>query len=221
MPTHEESSEVRGVPAYTSDPVPEALLRETLDHARWAPSWHNPRGWHIWALTGDALQCFKDGLTEKLLADAPGHSDLEGPESAWPELCLLRTARQMAAHEEDQATAGQEGTREEQLTDLGRLFGAPCLLVYGVDCHVAGPQGCINSGAFVACMCHAAHDSGLSTCVLATAVKYPELLHELLPDHHGELFAVGVAVGYPDTDDAGIGFTEEPIRFDDLVSWVE
>ena len=220
MPMDDEGSGVQGVSAYRPEPVPEALLRTVLDHARLAPSWHNPRGWHIWALSGEALQRFKDGLTRRLLDGAPAHSDLEGPETAWPELCLARTARLMANHEEAEATARLEGNREEKLTRLGQLFGAPCALIYGVDCHLAGPQGCINSGAFVACLCHAAHDEGLSTCVMATAVKYPELLHELLPDREGKLLVVGVAVGFPDTEDSGGGFVETATPVDDLVSWV-
>ena len=209
-----------GVRGYRPDRIPEALIREIFDRAHWTPSWRNPRGWHIWVVTGEALQRFKNDLSQKLLEDAPSVLDLDMPGRAWPELCLARTARLMAAQEEADATAGLDSTREDKLTRLGELFGAPCLIVYGVDCSVTGPQGCLDSGAFVQSMCQAANAMGLGTCLMATAVRFPELLHALLPDEAGKLMVVGVALGYADTDAAMGEFPREPVEFDDLVSWV-
>lgn len=221
MQAQKGSSGVHVVPAFRPEPVPKVLIREMFDAARWDPSWHNPRGWHISVLTGAALQRFKDDLTAKLHDNVPGSPDLEATDRAWPELCLLRTARLMAAHEEAEAMAGLEGGREEKLTRLGQLFGAPCALIYSVDCETTGSVGCFNSGAFIQCMCQAAGDRGLSTCVLATAVKYPALLHAMLPDEVDRLFVVGVALGYSDADTAvGTSFGE-PVEFEQLVSWVE
>ena len=221
METQDAILSRHGVRAYRPDGVPEALIREIFNHARWAPSWRNPQGWHIWVVTGAALQRFKNDLTQKLLEDAPGMPDLDMPGRAWPELCLARTARLMAVHEEAEATAGLDSTREDQLTRLGELFGAPCLIIYGVDCSVRGAQGCFDSGAFVQSMCQAAHATGLGTCVMATAVRFPELLHAMLPNEAGKLMVVGVALGYPDTDAAINEFPREPVELDELVSWVK
>jgi nitroreductase len=221
MQAQQGSTGVHVVPVYKPEPVPKALLHEIFDAARLTPSWHNPRGWHISVLTGAVLQRFKDDLTERLRDNAPGSPDLEASDPAWPELCLLRTARLMAAHEEAEAMASLEGSREEKLTHLGQLFGAPCALIYSVDCETTGSIGCFNSGAFIQCMCQAAGDRGLSTCVLATAVKYPALLHAILPDQTDKLFVAGVALGYPDTDTAVAASFGEPVEFEHLVSWVE
>jgi nitroreductase len=208
-------------PAYREDPIPQAVIRETFDRARWAPCWRSLEGWHIWVLEGAVLEGLKDELVRRLLEDGPASAELDAPDRAWPELCLARTARLMAAHEEEAATAALEGSREEKLTRLGRLFGAPCLMVYGIDCHVTGTQGCIDSGAFVQSMCEAAHAEGLETCVMATAVRYPDLLHAILPDEAHRLFVVGVALGYPDAEAAVRRYPSEPAEFDELVSWVE
>ena len=209
-------------PAYRPDAVSEAVIREAFDRTRWSPCWRGLRGWHIWVLEGEVLEGFKEELTRSLLADSPASPELDGPDRAWPELCLARTARLMAVREETAAMEHLEGGREEKLSRLGRLFGAPCLMVYGVDCRTAGTQGCLDSGAFVHSMCEAAHAEGLDTCVLATAVRYPELLHKILPDEAHRLFVVGVAVGYPeDEDTATARYPGEPADFRELVSWVE
>ena len=49
----------RSIRAYTSQPVPEGLVREILDEARWAPSSRNTQAWSVWVVTGDALERFK------------------------------------------------------------------------------------------------------------------------------------------------------------------
>jgi nitroreductase len=221
MWAHTVDDGVCGGLAYSPEPVPLATVRDVFEAARRLPSWQNPRGWHISVLTGAALQRFKDELTQRLLNDVPGRSDLDVPETGWPELCLLRTVRAMAAREEAAAIANLEGDRTDRLTRLGQLFGAPCAMIYSVDCKVATSLSCFNSGTFINCMCDAAHDEGLSTCVLATAVKYPEVLRALLPSEAGKHFAVGVALGYSEMDMAVPRPVGDRMEFADLVSWVE
>src|SRR5665647_1356110 len=50
----------RSIRAYKPECVPEELVREILDAARWAPSWRNTQAWNVWVLTGDALQRYTD-----------------------------------------------------------------------------------------------------------------------------------------------------------------
>lgn len=222
MVESEGSAGPQRCPAYRTDPVSQAVIREAFDRARWSPCWRGLAGWHIWVLEGEVLAGFKEGLTRRLLADSPAEPEAEGADRAWPELCLARTARLMAVREETAAMEHLEGSREAKLSRLGELFGAPCLLIYGVDSRTAGAQGCLDSGAFVHSMCDAAHAEGLDTCVLATAVRYPDLLHAILPDEAHRLFVVGVAVGYPEGEDvAAARYPGEPGSFDELVSWVE
>ena len=50
----------RSIRAYEQERVPEGVIREILDEARWAPSWRNTQSWNVWVLTGVALQRYKD-----------------------------------------------------------------------------------------------------------------------------------------------------------------
>ena len=56
----------RSIRAYTSQPVPEGLVREILDEARWAPSSRNTQAWSVWVVSGDALARFKTAFKAAL-----------------------------------------------------------------------------------------------------------------------------------------------------------
>ncbi len=220
MELHDSILSRRSIRAYKPDPVPQELIREILDEARWAPSWRNTQGWHVWVLTGEPLERFKSEFTQMLVDDAPGRPDLDMPGREWPEACMQRTARLMAVRETTESEAGLDCSREGKMTRMGRLFGAPCLVVCGVDKRVAGAYAGFDSGAFVQSLCLAAHEKGLGTCIMATAVRFPELLRRLLPDDEGKLLVVGVTLGYPDPDAALNSFPRERADLDEFVSWV-
>ena len=68
----------RSIRAYTSQPVPEGLVREILDEARWAPSSRNTQAWNVWVVTGDALERFKTAFKAALGREEADASDLAG-----------------------------------------------------------------------------------------------------------------------------------------------
>ena len=52
----------RSIRAYTSQPVPEDLVREILDEARWAPSSRNTQAWNVWVVTGRRARALQGGV---------------------------------------------------------------------------------------------------------------------------------------------------------------
>src|SRR5450756_524640 len=66
----------RSIRAYKPERVPEELVREILDAARWAPSWRNTQSWNVWVLTGDALQRYTDEFRAAVERDDPAALDL-------------------------------------------------------------------------------------------------------------------------------------------------
>jgi nitroreductase len=211
----------RSIRAYTPDPPPEQLIREVLDEARWAPSWRNTQAWHVWVVTGDALARFKAEFTRKLIDDAPARPDLDMPGREMPAVCAARTERMMATRDATEAAAGLDCSREGKLTRMGQLFGAPCLLVIGVDQTIAQAYAGFDCGGFAQTLCLAAEARGLATCIMATAVRFPQILHEMLPVRPGQLMVIGVALGYPDPDAAINAFPRERAGLDESVSWVK
>jgi nitroreductase len=220
MKIDEAIRERRSIRAYLPEAVPEATIRGLLDVARWSPSWRNTQAWRIWAVTGQALDDFKEAFTAKLLADAPARPDLDMPGREWPTACMERTARLMETREAVEAEAGLDASREGKLRRMGALFGAPCLLVVGTDASVAQAYAGFDCGVLVQTICLAAREQELGTCIMATAVRFPEVLHDMLPGDEGQVFVVGITLGFPDPDAALNHFPRERAELDEFVTRV-
>lgn len=213
--------ERRSIRAYLPEPVPAATIEALLELARWSPSWRNTQASKVWVVTGAALDRFREELTAKLLSDAPARPDLDMPGREWPKVCMERTARLMETREATEAEAGLDSSREAKLRRMGELFGAPCLLVVGTDAMVAEAYAGFDCGVLVQTLCLAAQARGLGTCIMATAVRFPEILHEMLPGDQGQVFVVGIALGVPDPDAALNRFPRERAELEELVTWVD
>ena len=174
----------RSIRAYTQDQVPEETIRAILDDARWAPSWRNTQAWNVWVLTGEGLARYKDAFRRAVDGNEPAQLDLVAT-SDWPEACSLRTKSLMASRAATLAAAGEATDPATALARMTDLFGAPCLLVFGFDECLAEAYAAFDMGVFVENVCLAAHDRGLGTCIVATVVRYPNQLRELLPGAEG------------------------------------
>jgi len=111
--------------------VPEGVIREILDAARWAPSWRNTQAWSVWVLSGDALQRYKDEFRAAVERDDPAALDLS-PTMEWPQACSARTAALMKSRAATLEAAGEPADPAAALARMADLFGAPCLLVFGL-----------------------------------------------------------------------------------------
>jgi len=207
----------RSIRRYRPDPVPDELVRELLDAARWSPSWRNTQMWHIWVVTGATLRQYKARLTAKLLDGSPSSPDIEMPGRDLPAVCMARTQRLMDERAACELAAGVDCSPEASSRRIGDLFGAPCLLVFGIDDCAAEPYACFDTGAFAQSVCLAAYERGLGTCIMATAVRFSEIPHELLPAADGKRFVVAVSIGYPDTEAAINQFTRERAELAEIV----
>lgn len=210
----------RSIRAYTSEPVPRELVEQILDEARWTPSWRNTQAWSIWVVTGEALERFKGRFKVAIERDEPPHPDLV-PTNDWPAACSTRTARLMQARAASLAAAGEDSEPAAALRRTADLFGAPCLLVFGFDDCLAEGYASFDTGSLVHCVCLAAHDRGLGTCIVATLVRYPDLLRELLPGNEGKRFVVGVTLGHAEFQAAANTFERTRAGLDELVTWVQ
>jgi len=74
----------RSIRRFKPDSVPEPLLREILEAARWSPSWGNTQPWEILVVTGAALDHFQKANRQHLLDGVIPDPDTPMPD-AWPE----------------------------------------------------------------------------------------------------------------------------------------
>jgi nitroreductase len=183
----------RSTRAFRPDDVADDVIRELLDEARWAPSWANAQGWDVFVVKGDALARIKSMLTDKFATDAVSTPDVRMPQRGeWPEHIQDRMTYRRPA-----PSAEPEVPRRPGLSDI---YGAPCLLLFGLHEQLAVEYACFDLGLLAENVCLAAEDRGLATCIMAMAVRYGDALHELLPQAEGRRIVIGMALGYSDPD---------------------
>jgi len=210
----------RSVRAYTAEPVARELIEEVLDEARWSPSWRNTQGWSIWVVTGGALERFKERF-RKAVDDGESPSPDFVPAKEWPVACSARTTAMMQARAASLEAAGLASDPDAALARMADLFGAPCLLVFGMKECLASGYAAFDTGLIVQSVCLAAYDRGLGSCILATLVRHPDLLREFLPGGEDKRFVVAVTLGHPDHEAAMNRFERTRAALDELVTGVE
>lgn len=200
--------ERRSVRAFSPEPVSRSIVQQMLNAAKWAPSWGNAQDWNAHVLDGVTLGHFKVALAQLVDEGVPGLTDLPMPEQ-WPDYVAARmTSRHKPAE-------GQESLSGE--SDILDLYGAPLLVLFAIDAQLEPSYACFDAGLLVQTFCLAAEDLGYSTCIMAIAVRYADLLHALIPQADGQKFVVGVAVGLADHT---ASVNREERRRVDLVEWV-
>jgi nitroreductase len=222
METRQVVKERRSIRKFKSDPIPEALIKEILDEARWSPSWGNTQPWELYVITGEPLEKFRAKNCSKFDEGVQSPPDIKMPEN-WTERLKKRysavgrsTINSLNISRED-----AEG-RNEYARYVYRLFEAPCLIVACVDkCSSSFEYAMLDVGLIVQTICLLAHDQGLGSCIMACAVRFPSDLKNILPESENKLMAAGIALGYPDWEARINNFKRDRAPLEESVIWVK
>jgi nitroreductase len=211
----------RSIRAYTAEPVPEELIREILDEARWAPSSRNTQAWSVWVLSGDALERYKTAFKAALDRDEPEALDIPGTVTGnWPQACSARAVELMKTRAETLEAAGEVSGPAASLARMADCFGAPVLLVFGFEDCLSDASACYDTASLVVSASLAAQNRGLGTCQSTTLVRYPQLLRDVLPGSDEKKMVVCMTLGWPDPDHPANTFARSRAPLDELVTWV-
>ena len=90
-----------------------------------------------------------------------------------------------------------------------------------VDRALVPDYACFDAALFVQSLRPAAHDRGLGTCILAMAVRHPDLLRQELPGAGDQAFVAGIALGYPQDQAAVNTFQRPRADLETFVTWVD
>jgi len=213
--------ERRSIRRFKTDEVPEGIISEILEAARWAPSWGNTQPWECYVVTGKALEAFKRE-NRKYNEDGVSISpEIEMPK-LWPESLKERyvglgkgvlSSLEIARHDIN--------ARNRYYADMFELFGAPCLILTCVDKSICLEYAMLDVGLISQTICLLAHEKGLGTCMLAASVSYPELVRKYVPIPDTKIPVIGTAMGYPDWDSPVNTFKRERAKPDEFVRWVK
>jgi nitroreductase len=181
--------------AFKPDPVPEALVREILDVARWAPSGGNVQPWRVIAVAGAE----KDALIALAKANLPGD---EGDRSIYPaDLWEPHRSRRFKVGEDMYAILGipreNKGARLMHMARNFEFFGAPCALFFVIDTRMGHGQWA-HMGMFMQSIALAALERGVASCMQEAWARMRTPMHAHFGLGETEMIYCGMALGYAD-----------------------
>jgi nitroreductase len=201
--------------------VPQNLVREILDEARWSPSWGNTQPWEFYVLTGKTLAKFKEMNLGKPAAGVPPSPDVPMPEN-WPAALKTRYAELGKVVLTSQGIKREDKiSRDQYYMDMVLLFGAPCLILACISRDNVVEYPMLDIGLISQTICLLAHEKGLGTCLMAAAVRYPAAIREIAAIPENKRIIVGIALGYPDPAFPLNNFDRKRAEITEIVHWVE
>jgi nitroreductase len=181
--------------AFRPDPIPETLVREIIDVARYAPSGGNLQPWKVIAVA-DAE---RDAVAALAKANLPGAEDDRPvyPANLWEP---YRT-RRFKVGEDMYALLGiPRENRPARLMHLAQnfdFFGAPVGLFFVIDARMGHAQWA-HLGMFMQSLALAAIERGVHSCMQEAwaRMRVPLAAHFALEPQ--EMVYCGMALGYAD-----------------------
>ncbi|MDX2233679.1 MAG: nitroreductase [Hyphomonadaceae bacterium] len=187
--------------AFKPDPLPEALVRDILDVARWAPSGGNVQPWKVIAVAGAARDAVIDLARSAAQTNPAGEV---GDHPIYPEeLWEPHRSWRYKVGEDMYALLGIP--REDKMARFAHLarnmvfFDAPVGLFFVIDKRMGHGQWA-HLGMFMQSVALAAQARGVASCMQEFWARARETLkaHFALPDT--EMIYCGMALGYADPD---------------------
>lgn len=214
----EAIKERHSVRAYLDKKVPDELVEQILQAALKSPSWGNNQPWEIAVVSGAVLEKIKKEYLIAMDEGKPPAPDYPFPDS-WPEENKKRYFENGIRMYETMGIARDDKkARDEHARKGFELFGAPHAIYLFLD-EGLSPWALFDLGLFTQTLMLTAHGVGLGTCAMAMAVIYPDIVREVLGITNNKKLALGIAIGYPDTNAKVNQHRSTRIPFDEAVRW--
>jgi len=191
----------KSVRGYLSKPVPREVIEEIIEVAKWAPSSMNTQPWHVYVVTGDALDRIRQGNTENMLKGVPPKRDFPMKESYEG----IHRKRQVDIAIQLFDAMGIARDDKERRTDWVmrgfRQFDAPVSLVLTYDKYLEPAAiSQFDLGALSHALVLAAWERGLGSVINGQGIMQSAVVreHAGIPDDQNIMICI--AMGYPDVD---------------------
>jgi nitroreductase len=181
--------------AFKPDPVPEAMVREIIDVARYAPSGGNLQPWKVIAVAGAE----RDALVTLARANLPGD---DGDRPVYPaNLWEPYRSRRFKVGEDMYARMGigrdDKPARYAHLARNFDFFGAAVGLFFVIDKRMGHGQWA-HLGMFMQSIALAAIERGVSSCMQEAWARLRGPLHAHFALDDNDMIYCGMALGYAD-----------------------
>lgn len=188
------------VRSFLPDPVPDAVIGDVFDTARWAPSNNNSQPWHVVVVSGMA----RDALEQRLLALVDAG---EKPAPAFPPSAAGFGPEHQARSKQNGARLGalmdinpEDGEARAQLVRRNwGFYGAPHVAFYSLPLTMGLANG-VDLGLFIHTVVMQLTSRGIGACLQGSLAAHPGPVHEIaeIPDGYG--IVCGMSFGYPDPE---------------------
>jgi nitroreductase len=210
----------RSIRKFKSQDVPQNILTELLEIARWSPSWGNTQPWDLYVLTGNTLAKFKEMNLRQTLAGASVASDVpmltnwpDAMKARYGELGKVVLSAQGIKRDDKEA-------RDKYYQDMVSVFDAPCLILACISRDNLVEYQMLDIGLIAQTICLAAYDKGLGTCLLAAAARYSTEIRKIAAIPEDKKIVVGIALGYPDPSFPLNNFERDRAKLTEFVHWM-
>ncbi len=181
--------------AFKPDPLPEALVREIIEVARYAPSGGNLQPWRVIAVAGAE----RDAVVALAQAHLPGD---DAPYPVYPEnLWEPYRSRRFKVGEDMYALLGipreDKPARLMHLAQNFRFFGAPVGLFFITETGMGHGQWA-HLGMFMQSIALAALERGVESCMQEAWARMRKPLHAHFKLGERDVIYCGMALGYAD-----------------------
>ena len=188
--------ERKSIRAFKPDPVALDLIEKIISLAINAPSAINLQPWEFYIVYGEE----KDRLS-RLLKKSYNEKKIScGPGTKKPSPALL-TERGTQATESMKPFLEELGMPFDKFVNEGscNFYGAPTAIIICID-DCFPKSRFLDVGIVLAYLLLIAHEYNLSTCPIGLIVAYENEIKEFLNIPDNKLVAVGVAIGYADSN---------------------
>ena len=189
----------RSIRGYTSDPVPQSLIKEVLGLAMRSPSSMNTQPWNFTVVTGEVLDRIRQGNTERNLAGVP-HSREFRIGSAFTGQHRDRqvgVAKQLFAAMD---IAREDAEKRQDWVLRGfRQFDAPVCIIITYDAVLADSDDtAFDCGAVTTALVNAAWSRGLGAVINSQGIMQSPVVREYANIPDDQVIMKAVALGWPD-----------------------
>jgi nitroreductase len=204
--------------AFLPKPVPRAAVERILDAARWAPSWANTQPWEFIVVGGETLKKIGEEFCRRMSAGAKDNPDVPMPRE-WDEPYKSRYA-QLGKRLFDILGVAQDDKagRARHYQRMYSFFGAPAM-IYILTGDKLGHYSLFDCGSVTQTICLLAEAEGLGTCILAAAVRHPDIIRAHVDVSPTKKFVIGIAIGYPDPQSPYNHYRSSRVPLAEIVRW--
>lgn len=209
----------KSIRAFRPEPVPQELLREIFDTARWSPSYKNTQPWEVLVLSGEKKAALTAQMQRLLQDGAPPTPDLAAPQS-WPpaEAAKIAQLYQSRAQATGIDLADPKVISKAKMVNFA-FYGAPHAVYLFQDAELS-LWSLFDMGLFAQSLMLAAHAKGIGTVPQAFATDYAAQIKQFLGIPAGKRLVLGLSLGYADSEARINALNTERMPVEEFVRWI-